>query len=200
MYAIYTTSFTVRGTFSNSILVTKKNIILFVSPLNFYTINTGSRGVLSEWINKNVWPLWNALILAVKKLISESVYIRPSNRRCFETYWSLNIATAVFRSTREVQRNVFGKRSFPSERGKENGKGRNFYHVTQVAQLIVNRSSTERSTLIRLSILTNDWMQENHTTSNKTTWLVCCRISWRNSRTRRHLRWLIMVSIIFQHS
>ena len=27
-------------------------------------------------------------------------------------------------------------------------------------------------------------MQENHTTSNKTTWLVCCWISCRNSRTR----------------
>ena len=36
--------------------------------------------------------------------------------------------------------------------------------------------------------ITNDWMQENHTTSNKTTWLVCCRISCRNSRTRRHLK------------
>ena len=149
MYSIYTTSFTVRGTFSNSILVSKKNIILFVSPLNFYSINTGSRGVLSEWRNKNVWPLWNALILAVKKLISESVYIhlrwnnRPSNLRCFETYWSLNIATAVFRLTREVQRNVFGKRSFPSERGKENGKGRHFYHVTKVAQLIVHRQKCQ---------------------------------------------------------
>ena len=35
---------------------------------------------------------------------------------------------------------------------------------------------------------TNDWMQENHTTSNKTTWPLCCRISCRNSRTRRHLK------------
>ena len=31
-------------------------------------------------------------------------------------------------------------------------------------------------------------MQENHTTSNKTTWPLCCRISYRNSRTRRHLK------------
>ena len=31
-------------------------------------------------------------------------------------------------------------------------------------------------------------MQENHTTSNKTTWPLCCRISCRNSRTRRHLK------------
>ena len=32
------------------------------------------------------------------------------------------------------------------------------------------------------------WMQENHTTSNKTTWPLCCRISCTNSRTRRHLK------------
>ena len=41
---------------------------------------------------------------------------------------------------------------------------------------------------VTVGSVTNDWMQENHTTSNKTTWLVCCRISCRNSRTRRQLK------------
>ena len=47
--------------------------------------------------------------------------------------------------------------------------------------------SSRRSCNEEFDNVTNDWMQENHTTSNKTTWLVCCRISCRNSRTRRHL-------------
>ena len=64
------------------------------------------------------------------------------------------------------------------------------YHCYQLLCCLtkLNWVSSQASVVQKLRWVTNDWMQENHTTSTKTTWPLCCPIPCRNSRTRRHLK------------